>query len=1021
MSQLQVVLVSLTDDQQRLDDYLSRYAGRLSVTHYSATHETIEVVLTQVWQQSPAAVLIDDADGEDAVFAALKNFRPTTEAHAPAVLMLGPNDVRRAVRAIKAGADDYLNRGELTAEQLMAALETCLTRHQPPIPIANSGAPSAVTTAPTWLPHLVERMPTLLYVFDLVEQRNIYANRLLGELLGYSLEQLKAIGSDLLATIMHPDDFARVPTHFAQFQGIADDEVIEFDFRVRHADGNWRWLSTHEIVFERQADGSPRRILGVSRDATQQKQSELTAKEHEERFRLIAETIRDVFWVADFRIPKILYISPAYTETWGRSPDEVYQNYQLWAETIHPEDRQRVIETAAQQLDQEMLEQEYRIIRPDGSIRWIRDRGFAVRDEAGNPLRTVGIAQDITERRQAESALAANEAKLQSFVESNVVGIIFGDIHGGIFTANDEFLRIVGYTRADLEAGRLQWIEMTPPEYLPLDEKRIAEAQSRGACTPYEKEYIRKDGKRTPVLIGFTLLGDRREESVVFVLDRKARKKTERALRRSEDRLRMAMESAQLGTWDWNLTKDQLTWDANCRAMFGVSADVPISLDVFFQGLHPDDHERLQQCIDDCMNPALGGRYEVEYRTIGIEDGIERWVLAKGQVYFEPNGRPKRFVGTVLDITERKQIELVLRESQERLQMAVKGSGGGLWHWNILTNEDYLSPEWLGMLGFAEGELPHKYSSWEKLIHPEDKAMVMELLYAHLQDETKPYEFEYRLMTKAGAWKWIANYGQVVDRDESGKPTKMAGIHLDISDRKQAEKRLQLSEARYRTLANAVSQLMWINDAAGNIEFFNQQWVDYTGVETLETGVGPWPEVIHPEDIERTYAVRSEAIAAKTSYEIEARIKRYDDTYYWHLVRVEPLFDDNDQVLNWFGTATNIHARKTIEAERERLFDQEKAARESAEQANRVKDEFLAILSHELRSPLNPILGWSQLLQSKEYDRDKTLQALEIIERNAKLQTQLVDDLLDVAKILRGKLELGYAPVNLSAVITAAI
>ena len=114
--------------------------------------------------------------------------------------------------------------------------------------------------------------------------------------------------------------------------------------------------------------------------------------------------------------------------------------------------------------------------------------------------------QDVSDRKQAESALQASEEKLRMLVEANLMGIMFGDVNGGIMEANDEFLRIVGYTREQLQRGELNWIDMTPPEYQSLDEKGIEEAQATGACTPYEKEFWRRDGSRIPVLIGYVLL-----------------------------------------------------------------------------------------------------------------------------------------------------------------------------------------------------------------------------------------------------------------------------------------------------------------------------------------------------------------------------------------------------------------------------------------------------------------------------------------------------------------------------------
>ena len=242
-------------------------------------------------------------------------------------------------------------------------------------------------------------------------------------------------------------------------------------------------------------------------------------------------------------------------------------------------------------------------------------------------------------------------------------------------------------------------------------------------------------------------------------------RQTEAALRDSENRLRMTIEAAQLGTWDWDLITNHLIWDEGCKALFGLSPEAESSIEVFSTGLHPDDRERLEQVVQWTLNPDSGGKYDVEYRTIGIQDGIERWIAARGQVYFDAADNPQRFVGTVLNITEQKRIEV----------------------------------------------------------------------------------------------------------------------------------------------------------------------------------------------------------------------------------------------------------------EREQFLTREQAARAEADRANRIKDEFLAVLSHELRSPLNPILGWAKLLRGGKLDPTTTAGALATIERNAKLQSQLVDDLLDVSRIMQGKLALNVAPVSLAFVISSAI
>ncbi|MBD2292286.1 response regulator [Anabaena sphaerica FACHB-251] len=244
----------------------------------------------------------------------------------------------------------------------------------------------------------------------------------------------------------------------------------------------------------------------------------------------------------------------------------------------------------------------------------------------------------------------------------------------------------------------------------------------------------------------------------------------------------------------------------------------------------------------------------------------------------------------------------------------------------------------------------------------------------------------------------------------------------EITERQRILEVLRQSEERYRYLVEAIPQLVWTSDAQGQCDFFNLNWSEYTGL-TLEQSLGSgWLAALHPDDVESSYQVWLNAVETGKIYENEYRFKRAaDGCYRWQLARGLPLKNEQDCVIKWFGTCTDIHEHKEIQEERVRLLELEQAARAKAETANRIKDEFLAVLSHELRTPLNAILGWSQLLRIHKFDEIKTSQALEIIERNAKLQVQLIEDLLDVSRILQGKLALNRVNVNLAPIVLSAI
>lgn len=231
------------------------------------------------------------------------------------------------------------------------------------------------------------------------------------------------------------------------------------------------------------------------------------------------------------------------------------------------------------------------------------------------------------------------------------------------------------------------------------------------------------------------------------------------------------------------------------------------------------------------------------------------------------------------------------------------------------------------------------------------------------------------------------------------------------------------SDEQFRQMAEIIPSVFWLFDLkTQQLIYLSPAYQTIWGRsgDELYADFSLWIETIHPDDRVQMQKAPERCLANGASDE-EYRIIRPDGSIRWIRDRGFVVYDEQGQPSRLAGVAEDITARVRIEEERQQLLTREQAAREQAESANRIKDEFLAVLSHELRTPMNPILGWAKLLRQGSLNTTKTNQALETIERNAKLQVQLIDDLLDISRILRGKLVLNMLPVDLKFAINAAL
>ena len=265
-------------------------------------------------------------------------------------------------------------------------------------------------------------------------------------------------------------------------------------------------------------------------------------------------------------------------------------------------------------------------------------------------------------------------------------------------------------------------------------------------------------------------------------------------------------------------------------------------------------------------------------------------------------------------------------------------------------------------------------------------APILERVYTTGRGESDEIEVE---LPKGRRHLWVT-WTALPGRD--GMDGSVLYLSLDITDRKQAEEAVRENERQLRTLADAVPQLVWMADAEGYIFWYNQRWYDYTGTTPEQMEGGGWQSVHDPEVLPKVTERWRASIETGEPFEMEFPLKSAEGVFRWFLTRVNPLRNSQGLITRWFGTNTDV--------------DEQRRTAEELREASRLKDEFLATVSHELRTPLTAILGWSYLLRAGHLDTESAGGALVTIERNARAQSQLVDDLLDVSRIITGKLRL---------------
>jgi two-component system, cell cycle sensor histidine kinase and response regulator CckA len=417
------------------------------------------------------------------------------------------------------------------------------------------------------------------------------------------------------------------------------------------------------------------RELREAADRRARRRAEAALAASEERLQLVARATNDA--VRDWDLSTNgMWWSEGFSVLFGYQAQDVEAGVESWYSRLHPSDKDRVIAScyAAINGGETAWSESYRFLRADGTYAEVLDRGYIVRNVRGQALRLIGAMTNLTALRKAQAALQESEARVQTVLDSSLDAIIGMDARGTITDWNPRAETMFGWSR-DEALGRAVDQTIIPPAQRAAHNSGLPRFTETGEGPilnrRVETTAWRRDGTEFPVELSIVPL----KEGAVhrfygFIVDISERRAAEASLRDSEERLRLAMETAHMGAWDWNVVANTTTYSHTLGPLFGLPPKAQhANLEEFMNAVHPEDRGRIGQAIT--LSLETNADYCEEYRTVW-PDGTVHWLSGRGHIHRGEAGKPVRMIGLVADITERKQAEATLKTTEDQLRQAQK-------------------------------------------------------------------------------------------------------------------------------------------------------------------------------------------------------------------------------------------------------------------------------------------------------------------------------------------------------------
>ncbi len=770
----------------------------------------------------------------------------------------------------------------------------------------------------------------------------------------------------LFAGNMDTNYYYKAFEHISQNTDLSQDAFSRSELRLQHESKPPIWIDySMSAVKWNEKDA----IIVTAINITKRIKAKKEAIQNAKRF----ESLANSSTVGIFRtLPNgyTTYVNPKWYELSGLKTNALGDG---WLNSVHPEDRDKLAEKwKIDSTQQNSSLATYRFLHEDGTIVWVVGQVNPEYDENNQLVGYIGSITDITQQKKAEEELLLSEKKYKYLFQHNPQPMWIYDLKSLAFLeVNETAILHYGYSREE-------FLKMTLKDIRPKEDLELLETDVLNTYVPFNKagiwRHIKKDGTIIQVeIVSHEITYENKPSRLVLVNEITERIKAENNLRQSEKSLKEAEKLSNMGHWKYNFQNGQTSWSENCYRLYGLLPfELEPSFEYFKSRIHPDDH----QLIDDAYNKILTTKkpLELEYRIV-FADSENKWILNKIIPEFQGD-ELVALKGVNIDITNSKKSILALKESEETfraifeehtaIKLLINPSDGSIVNANKAAAIFY---------GWSTSELKKMKIHQINALNEKD---------LKLQSNGENH-FEYQHFLSDGRIKDVEIYSSNVD--VAGKNLTYCVV-FDITDKKEAEKQLNL-------LSKSVEQSsvsIVITNADGIIEYVNKNFTEVTGY-TASEAIGQNPRVLksgeHPDDF---YTEMWTSLLLGNTWTGEIQNKRKNGTLYWENAIISP-------ITNTKGEITHFVAAKEELTEKKKLIKELIRAKEKAEENDRLKTAFLANLSHEVRTPMNGILGFSDLLRTPDLSSERQKEFINAIELSGIRMLNTITDMVEISKI----------------------